>query len=112
MLLRREPRPHPYLFFTAEDLPSLKNRADRRPHDACYRLLLQSADLLLLEPIPEEPTLEDPHLRYRFYAACRALQSCGQVLAFAFVLSGDPRYAARARDWGLAFAGWTRWASP
>jgi len=112
MSLRREPRPHPYLFFSAEDLPALKNRASHRPHDACYRLLLQSADLLLAEPIPAEPAPEDPHLRYRFHAAARALQSCGQVLAFAFVLSGDPRYAARARDWGLAFAGWSRWASP
>lgn len=112
MSLRREPRPHPYLFFSAEDLPALKNRAGRRPHDACYHLLLQSADRLLPEPIPAEPAPRDPHLRYRFHAAGRALQSCGQVLAFAFALSGDPRYAVRARDWGLAFAGWTRWASP
>jgi hypothetical protein len=112
MSLRREPRPHPYLFFSEEDLPGLKNRAGRRPHDACYRLLLQTADRLLPEPIPTEPAPENPHLRYRYHAAGRALQSCGQVLAFAFVLSGDQRYAARARDWGLAFAGWTRWASP
>ena len=114
MDLKPRAKAHPYLFFTEADLPALKDRAHSSPHAACYRLLLDTATRLVREPIPEEPALpsspaDEPRLQRRRHAVGRALQNCGQVFVFAYALSREPRYAARARDWALTCAGWPSW---
>ncbi len=116
------PRPSPRLFFSAAELPRLRERSAREPYAACHHLLLQTADQLLRDPLPSRPApgpllaqdetgYSRDYLRvhYQFYTCGHALQGYGQVLAFAHLLSGDPRYAVRARDWALEMAGWPQW---
>ena len=66
---------------------------------------------LLADAIPAEPTAAagpqaDRYLavHYQFYTAALALQHYGQVLAFAYILSGDERYARRAGACGTGGA--------
>ncbi|MSR81958.1 MAG: hypothetical protein EXS58_03425 [Candidatus Latescibacteria bacterium] len=116
------PRRSPHLFFTAAELPRLRERSAREPYATCHHLLLQTADHLLRDPLPSRPPPGPPspqdeggysreYLRthYQFYTCGHALQGYGQVLAFAYLLSGEPAYAVRARDWALEFAGWPQW---
>ena len=120
----RESHPHPYLFFSSEDLPALRARSGGQPHADGYRLLLATASRLVADPIPGQPPFSPPdsegdaehgrssslQIYYQFYTAGHALQAYGQVLAFAYVLSGEESYAARARDWALSYAAWQRWS--
>lgn len=116
------PRRSPQLFFTAAELPRLRERSAREPYATCHRLLLQTADQLLRDPLPSRPPPGPPapqdeagylreylRVHYQFYTCGHALQGYGQVLAFAHLLSGERAYAARARDWALEVAGWPQW---
>ena len=53
-LLKAE-RTHPYLFFTAEDVPRLREMAGREPYRTCAEGIVRAARLTLKNPIPKEP---------------------------------------------------------
>ncbi len=87
---------HPFLFFTADDIPAIRERvnapevADRRA-----RLFARANALLAASPSLDS----------------RNMQGNSGLLAFAYVISGDVRYAERAIEEALATAALDSWVN-
>jgi hypothetical protein len=122
MALKEQPLSHPYLFFSQDDLPGLRARSQRQPYTACHRLILDTAEHILAQAPPPEPAAGPPTAKdedgflaeyleahYQFYTAAYALHYYVQVLAFAYLLSGDERYGRKARQWVVHFTEWQFW---
>lgn len=119
----RQPSEHPYLFFRAEDVPRIRERAQRPPYQACAEGILRTARLTLANPIPPEPpagaekawkadgVYDDSFLKatYDFLSYAYALEYYAPLYAFAYVLTGEKAFAERAKAWVLAYAGWSHW---
>ena len=98
---------HPRLYFTAEELPQLRQQRTRGVHAKIWKNIADSADWCLTQaprtnwiaPITPDPRYEN--LYDRFYAIMGDL-AITEHLAFAYALSGDPRYGEAARQWVLA----------
>lgn len=85
---------HPFLFFTADDIPAIRDRVNA-PEVANRRArLFQRADELLTAP----PATDS-----------RNMQGNSGILAFAYVVSGDVQYAQRAIEEVLATAALDSW---
>ena len=121
--LLETPRAHPYLFFKADDLPRLREMAAQEPYRACAEGILRTARLTLGNPIPDEPdpgavesrlpdgAYDESFLKatYDFLSYAYAMEYYGPLYAFAYLLTGEERFAERAKAWALAFAGWKNW---
>jgi len=98
---------HPRLYFTAEDLPRLREMRSRGLHQQVWENIRTSADWAMarkprekwIAPIAPDPIYEN--LYDRFYAIMADL-AITEHLAFAYALSGDERYGKAAHDWTLA----------
>lgn len=85
---------HPFLFFSADDIPAIRARMDA-PEVADRRArLFARADALL----NAAPSLES-----------RVMEGNSGLLAFAYVVTGDTRYAQRAIEEALATAALDQW---
>lgn len=121
-LLEAERR-HPYLFFTAEDVPRLREMARREPYRTCAEGIVRAARLTLKNPIPQEPAAGAAHSRlpdgsydetflkatYDFLSYAYAMQYYGPLYAFAYLLTEEEVFAQRAKAWALAYADWENW---
>jgi Heparinase II/III-like protein len=132
---------HPRLSCTAADLPGLRARtrdARLRPGGrsgqqhwaslaATAEQYLAETDLAItyynghvvtfpLPPVQPEPLPDPPGFtagRYPYWTMlARAMQERLELLAFAALLTGDTRFAHRARDYALALADWPSWTDP
>lgn len=98
---------HPRLYFTAKDLPQLRQQRAHGLHKKIWKNLADSADWCLtrtprqawIAPISPDPRYEN--LYDRFYAIMGDL-AITEHLAFAYALSGEARYGESARQWALA----------
>ncbi len=108
-LARAVPRSHPRAFFRPEKLAEL--RASATTMTAEFAALKKAADAslrvpIMLQPKPWADNTWNMKEWLKYYGeittASRVLQDAG----FAYAVSGDPKYAARAREWMLAFASW------
>ncbi len=98
---------HPRLYFTAQELPKLRQLRTERFHAKIYKNLIQSADWCLtktpranwIAPISPDPIYEN--LYDRFYAIMGDL-AITEHLSFAYALSGKKIYGEAARRWVLA----------
>lgn len=116
-------RTHPYLFFSAEDVPRLREMAGREPYRTCAEGIVRAARLTLRNPIPQEPPAGASHSRlpdgsydesflkatYDFLSYAYAMQYYGPLYAFAYLLTEEEVFARRAKAWALAYAGWENW---
>ena len=100
-------RVHPWLYFTTNDLPSLRAARFRGERKKIWKNLAQSADWCVtresrqtwIAPVTPDPRYEN--LYDRFYAIMGDL-AITEHLAFAYAFSGEPRYGEAAREWVLA----------
>jgi len=98
---------HPLLYFTAADLPRLRDLRSAGLHAQVWKNIEQSAAWCLTQtprkqwiaPVAPDPIYEN--LYDRFYAIMADL-AITEHLAFAYALSGEARYGDAARDWVLA----------
>ncbi len=116
---QRVPQEHPRLFVRPEELPRLRglamSRGDSTNELAAERfrgILAEANRLLKLEPVPE-PTVRgsarDPKTRdYWWPNRTQTEKACmeAETLAFAFLLTGEERYAEPARKRIVNLAGW------
>lgn len=108
-VLERLPRTHPRLFVTSRTLATL--RMTRTTHADWYRAFLREADSLLTAPLMREPR---PWTGGRwnaaewleYYREIVKAAHCTETLAFAYLLSGDSRYAQAAKRWLMELASW------
>ena len=108
-VLQSLPTTHPRMLITSQDLQWV--RALRKTHREWYDALTREASMLLNEPLMHEPK---PWTGGKWNAAewltyyrqiVRAAH-CTETLAFAYLVTGDRRYAERAREWLRVFASW------
>jgi uncharacterized protein DUF4962 len=98
---------HPRLYFTANELPQLRQQRMRGVHAKIWKNIADSADWCLtqtpradwLAPITPDPRYEN--LYDRFYAIMGDL-AITEHLSFAYAFSGNEKYGDAARQWALA----------
>jgi hypothetical protein len=90
---------HPHLFFNAADVPALRDAA-ATTHKPIADHYLATVAAHLSDP---PPTPSD-------YGDARFLGNQVAVWAFAYQLSGDPRYADKARSQILTYLTWADWS--
>ncbi len=122
--LLQTPRQHPYLFFSADDLPRLRELAATEPWSQAADLIVRSAEAVVSADIPPEPdegpdqprdeqgnyTAEYLRIHYEFYDAGHAINDIVPTLAMAWLLTGDRRFADRAKQWLLHYSTWKQWS--
>jgi hypothetical protein len=97
------PREHPYLFFSATDVPVMRERFKEGRRGERWKLLLQNADALLTAR-PTSGAVDIGRTR-------SALGVIG-ITAFAYALTRDRRYADRARQEAEALLAAEMWTKP
>ncbi len=101
----------PRLYFTAEDVPGLRQRFE---NDAMLRqardALLAKAEGALTKTFVEESYAKGGSSQHgNYYTADRSASQAIETCGFAYVITGDRRYADHARDALLHFATYEKW---
>ena len=112
-LFARIPRKHPRLFVRPENLDSLRGLLDTsKPHTDLFARISDYADSLLLIPINKEPGYlpqggEFPYKIWRdYYDHARKSGQVLDFLSFCYMMTGEEKYAERAKQWLLSFVEW------
>ncbi len=115
-LLSRIPSGHPRIFIRPEHLDSLRNLLKTSPpHKALYDRIEAFTDSLMEIPISTEPDqLPDENAseilrRQLWRQQYEVARKWGQVLdflGFCYMMSGEKKYAERAKEWLMTFASW------
>ena len=112
-LLNRIPDKHPRLFIRPENLDSLQSLLNiSEPHRDLYARISKYADTLLLLPINQEPGPVPRegenwyHIWRDYYDQARKSGQVLDFLSFCYMMTGEEKYAERARQWLLTFVQW------
>lgn len=114
-------REHPYLYFTKAELPAIKAKLDSTPEYAKFKKsLLAKADAMVKapNPIPSEVAPLDapaPGVNFQhgsFMSLAGATLANLEPLGFAYQITGDRRYADKAKEIMLSLAKLERWTGP
>lgn len=84
-----KPGPHPYLFFDAQDIPRLREKMNVSPTKEMWEWTKRFCEKALSKPFQPLP-------KQTYYEQTRRRAHNIEGLAFAYVLTGDSRYADRA----------------
>lgn len=111
----RLPKDHPRLFMRPEDLPRLRELARGRERGRFERLRREADRIMAREPTPE-PTrrgsardkTDKEAVKYWWPNREQTEKACGEaeILAFVYLLTGEPEYGEAARKWVLHLAAW------
>ena len=111
-LRKRIPDHHPRLFVHRSDLPRLKAYAAGEGKQAWAKLIAHANAVAAAEPTAEPTVMGDsrnPETRDHWWSnrvqAIKALQEA-EVLSFAWLMTGDKKYADPARRFTMALAKW------
>lgn len=96
---------HPRLFFTADEVPALRQRC-ATTHADYFRRLIDGANAYLGQMPPTNAAECDDDQTMQQWGWWRL-----STLAFAYVCTGDQRYASKAAEWMTIFAGYRDWGS-
>jgi len=123
-----KPQQHPYLFFTAETRPALRDRAKSEPFLGLSKRLKTHAEDCLARPIPPPATINDnipeflsdgsfnpaylrEYDRNQFGTDAYLMAEVIPTLGFAYQVTGEQRYAEAGRKWLLTLASWKKFAT-
>lgn len=105
---------HPYLYFSAEEVPELRKRVEE--DEVCrdiYKRLLAEGRRLLSTEVEEIPPREDRNPRFTgdwsFHRYIDRNRDNALVLAFLFQLTGETQYAEKAFEFAEAVCDVTHW---
>jgi hypothetical protein len=99
------PSEHPRLFFTADDVELLRERA-RSTHEDIWLAVKDYVDSQLGSIPPDNAPLVGSEEDFRSYG--------NQLIPFAFacVITDDPAYCDLTKDYLLTYAHWSQWDEP
>jgi uncharacterized protein DUF4962/heparinase II/III-like protein len=110
LIQSRMPQRHPRLMLRPEEV-EMYRAARLGAHKARWDDLIKQAEQALKAPLMPEPPpwtggkWNSEEWRRNFVQTVRAVETA-ETLAFCYMLSGERRYADRAREWLLHFATW------
>lgn len=100
---------HPRLYFEAKDLPRLRAAMEAEPMRAIWESIKRRGDGLLEKPCVEY----EPGERWgTFLIATRRANSVLETLSLCYALTGDERYAEKAREQADVVLSWDCWVDP
>jgi hypothetical protein len=110
LIEQRMPRQHPRLMLRPEEV-EMYRAARLGAHKERWKELVKQAEEALAIPLMQEPPpwtngkWNAEEWRRNFVQTVKAVETA-ETLAFCYMLSGEKRYADRARKWLLHFATW------
>lgn len=108
---------HPYLYFSAEDIPQIRERiaTDAECGDIMDRLLAE-ANRYLYMPVDLDYPKQQPHGHFNAYndwgVYVRANRKAAHDLAFVYRITGDERYGLKALEFAEALCVLPEWTEP
>ncbi|MBN2288644.1 MAG: DUF4962 domain-containing protein, partial [Candidatus Glassbacteria bacterium] len=111
-LLSRIPARHPRLFLRPENLESFRRLRQTSPaHRKLWKRIEATADTLLRLPVMEEPPpFPEGGFNYplwrNYYDQARKMGQVLDFLGFCYLVSGERKWADRAREWLMALTRW------
>ncbi len=119
-LFSRIPEKHPRLFVRPENLDSLRALLrSSEPHRKLFARIEAYADSLFRLPIMEEPLpfpdgkgayvnkTQSKYLIYRkYYDQARKMGQVLDFMGFCYLMTGERKWAVRARDWLMSLTEW------
>jgi Domain of unknown function (DUF4962)/Heparinase II/III-like protein len=111
-LLAKIPASHPRLFLRPENLESFRRLKETSPaHRKLWKRIEAAADSLLGLPIMEEPPpFPEGGFNYqlwrKYYDQARKMGQVLDFMGFCHLVTGERKWADRAREWLIALTGW------
>ncbi len=111
-LLSRIPGGHPRLFIRPENLTNFRRLKDTSPaHRKLWKRIEAAADTLLKLPIMQEPPpFPEEQFNWplwrKYYDQARKMGQVLDFLAFCHLVTGERKWADRARQWLMALTRW------
>lgn len=102
---------HPRLFLTAEDIPRLRELIEKdERYRRAWEIVREKADQALTATVPPEAEIVAvPGQHSGFHDLAAVSRGQCEPLAFAYLITGEERYAARAREVMLELVAYSRW---
>lgn len=105
---------HPYLFFSASDLPEIRARIENDPAmDDIYRREIAEGNRLLYMPVDTKPPerVKQPRFEasYKWERYLTDNMARARTLAFCYQMTGDTRYAGKAFEFADAVCDLPTW---
>jgi hypothetical protein len=110
-LIRQELQ-HPYLFFSAEDMPALREQCKRGRSAAVYRKIKGKVDRALDDGFPASPPREQCYRHGRWEEYSRATGLAKKLVldcAFVAVIEDNDSYTETAWEWVTDYMRWPSW---
>jgi len=105
---------HPYLLISRDEVAALRSKiASHRTYQLAWRYLYAAAEVVLDDDAPDEGYARSAGGQHGNYSTVATWYHAHlEQLALAYQVSGERRFAERARQWLLRITGFERWLGP